>query len=51
MQQTRRLAAILFTDIVGSTSMMQKNEQAALSVNKCYVAVLKEFVYYTMVKF
>src|SRR5258705_3398470 len=44
MQQHRRLAAILFTDIVGSTSMMQKDEQAALSVNKRYVAVLKEFV-------
>src|SRR6476660_4665829 len=44
MQSTRRLAAILFTDIVGSTSMMQKDEQAALSVNKRYVAVLKQSV-------
>ena len=44
MQQHRRLAAILFTDIVGSTSIMQKNEQEALSVNKRYVAVLKEFI-------
>jgi adenylate cyclase len=43
-QQNRRLAAILFTDIVGSTAMMQKDEQAALSVNKRYVAVLKQFV-------
>ena len=34
MQQTRQLAAILFTDIVGSTSMMQKDEQASVSVNK-----------------
>ena len=46
MQPTRRLAAILFTDIVGSTAMMQKDEQAALSVNKRYVAVLKQFVSY-----
>jgi len=44
MQPTRRLAAILFTDIVGSTSMMQKNEQHAVSINKRYVAVLKECV-------
>jgi adenylate cyclase len=44
MQPTRRLAAILFTDIVGSTAMMQKDEQAALSVNKRYLAVLKESV-------
>jgi TolB-like protein/class 3 adenylate cyclase/cytochrome c-type biogenesis protein CcmH/NrfG len=43
-QQTRRLAAILFTDIVGSTSMMQKDEQHAISINKRYVAVLKECV-------
>ena len=44
MQQTRRLSAILFTDIVGSTSMMQKDEQHAVSINKRYVAVLKESV-------
>src|SRR5258705_9443116 len=44
MQQSRRLAAILFTDIVGSTSMMQKDEQHAVSINKRYVAVLKESV-------
>ena len=44
MQPTRRLAAILFTDIVGSTSMMQKDEQHAVSINKRYVAVLKECV-------
>ena len=43
-QQHRRLAAILFTDIVGSTAMMQKDEQAAVSINKRYVAVLKQFV-------
>ena len=44
MQSTRRLAAILFTDIVGSTSMMQKDEQHAVSINRRYVAVLKECV-------
>lgn len=44
MQPTRRLAAILFTDIVGSTSMMQRDEQHAVSINRRYVAVLKECV-------
>ena len=29
--QNRQLAAILFTDIVGSTAMMQKDEQHAVS--------------------
>ena len=44
MQQNRRLAAILFTDIVGSTSMMQRDEQVAMGVNKRYVSILKQFV-------
>ncbi len=44
MEPSRRLAAILFTDIVGSTSMMQKDEQHAVSINRRYVAVLKECV-------
>ncbi|MGH2563840.1 MAG: hypothetical protein ACRDE8_15430, partial [Ginsengibacter sp.] len=44
MQPTRRLAAILFTDIVGSTSMMQKDEQTAMAVNKRYISVIKQFV-------
>lgn len=44
MQQNHRLAAILFTDIVGSTAVMQKDEQAALTLNKRYVAVLKQSV-------
>jgi TolB-like protein/class 3 adenylate cyclase/Tfp pilus assembly protein PilF len=43
-QQNRRLAAILFTDIVGSTAIMQKDEQIALSLNKRYVAVLKQYI-------
>lgn len=44
MLPTRRLAAILFTDIVGSTAIMQKDEQAALLVNRRYISVLKECV-------
>ncbi len=44
MEPSRRLAAILFTDIVGSTSMMQKDERTAVSVNKRYVEVLKQCV-------
>src|ERR1022692_3979226 len=44
MHQHRQLAAILFTDIVGSTAIMQRDEQAALLMNKRYVAVLKQSV-------
>jgi TolB-like protein/class 3 adenylate cyclase len=44
MQQTRRLAAILFTDIVGYTAMMQKDEQHAVSINQRYEIILKQFV-------
>src|SRR6185312_48606 len=44
MELTRRLAAIMFTDIVGSTAMMQKDEQSAVSVNKRYVDVLQQSV-------
>ena len=40
-EQNRQLAAILFTDIVGYTAMMQQDEQIAVAVNKHYVAVLK----------
>ena len=40
----RRLAAILFTDIVGYTAMMQQNETEALTIIKRYTAVLKQSV-------
>jgi len=42
--QNRRLAAILFTDIVDSTAMMQKDEQTAVSTNNRYVDVLHRSV-------
>ena len=41
-QKNRQLAAILFTDIVGYTAMMQKDEQNALAVTRHYVATLKQ---------
>jgi adenylate cyclase len=44
MQQHRQLAAILFTDIVGSTAIMHKDEQLATSMHKRYMAVLKKSV-------
>jgi len=42
--QEHRLAAILFTDIVGSTAVMQKDELTAVTMNRRYLAVLKESV-------
>ena len=44
MESSRRLVAILFTDIVGSTAMMQDNEQTAVAVTRHYVDVLQETV-------
>src|SRR6476620_8419686 len=41
-EQNRQLAAILFTDIVGYTTMMQKDEQNALAVTRHFVVVLKQ---------
>jgi adenylate cyclase len=42
--QEHRLAAILFTDIVGSTAVMQKDELTAVGMNRRYLAVLKQSV-------
>jgi adenylate cyclase len=42
MPQDRRLAAILFTDIVGYTSMMQKDELHALTIVRRHNSVVQE---------
>jgi adenylate cyclase len=42
--QHRQLAAILFTDIVGYTAMMQQNETQAVAVVKRYISVLQKTV-------
>ena len=42
--QRRHLAAILFTDIVGYTAMMQHDEANAVSVTRRYLSVLKKLV-------
>ncbi len=42
--QNRQLTAILFTDIVGYTAMMQQDEQKALAVTRHYIAVLNRSV-------
>ena len=42
--QTRHLAAILFTDIVGYTAMMQQNEAYAVTIMKRYTSVLQKTV-------
>jgi len=44
MLQQRQLAAIMFTDIVGYTDMMQKNEQQAVQVIKQHRSVLEKNV-------
>ena len=45
MQNKRRhLAAILFTDIVGYTAMMQQNETEAVAVMKRYTTILQKTV-------
>jgi class 3 adenylate cyclase/FixJ family two-component response regulator len=42
LSNQRRLAAILFTDIVGYTAMMQENEQQAVSVIKRHIGELQD---------
>jgi TolB-like protein/class 3 adenylate cyclase len=44
MSSTRQLAAIMFTDIVGYTAMMQADEQKAVAVIKHYNATLEKWV-------
>ena len=43
-RKQRRLAAILFTDIVGYTAMMQQSEVQALTIIRRYTIVLKQAV-------
>jgi len=44
MSQSRQLAAIMFTDIVGYTAMMQVDEQKAVAVIKHYNSSLEKLV-------
>ncbi len=44
MSQSRQLAAIMFTDIVGFTAMMQQNEEKAVEVIKHYNTTLEKLV-------
>ena len=42
MSQSRQLAAIMFTDMVGYTRLMQKNEKNAISNRDSYRDILKQ---------
>src|SRR5688572_16414956 len=44
MSTTRQLAAIMFTDIVGYTAMMQQNEQKAVAIIRHYNSALEKWV-------
>ncbi len=43
-QQNRQLAAILFTNIVGYTFLVQQDAQNAVTVTRHYITVLQESV-------
>jgi adenylate cyclase len=43
-EQRRQLVAILFTDIVGYTALMQQNEVQAVSIVKRYISILTKKV-------
>ena len=42
-RKTRRLAAIMFTDIVGYTALMQQDEQAAAAIRNHHREVFQKF--------
>ncbi len=44
MTQARQLAAIMFTDIVGYTAIMQTDEQKAVAIIKHYNSSLEKLV-------
>ena len=48
MKDERKLAAIVFTDIVGYTSIMEKNEEEALNILKKHITQKKQLYYYFM---
>ncbi len=50
MQHHRQLAAILFTDIVGYTSLMQRDEQGAVEAIKKHRAILESNIKIPRVK-
>ena len=55
LSSVRRLAAIMFTDIVGYTKMMNKDEQDTLSIlrrnRETHKKLILDFVNYTFIYF